>query len=144
MNAERSEENNHVSSDREVESDRRPAVAIGHVTLRVSEIGPATEFYRALGMRGVMQTKNMAILELRGGTHLLLFRTRGKPRIGPVRSFDFIVDDVDAFRGSLLQRGIAATEIGSDTLSGHRWFQVTDPDGHDLRVYSTHVEGREV
>jgi len=125
-------------------SDQRPPIAIGHVTLRVSDVAPAAEFYRALGMRGVWQAKNMAILELRGGTHLLLFRARGKPRAGPVRSFDFIVDDVDAFRASLLEQGISATEIGADTVSGHRWFQVADPDGHALRVYSTHVEGREV
>ncbi len=116
----------------------RPPIAIGHVSLRVAEVAKAAEFYKALGMREVMNRPGMAILELRGGTHLLLFRARGKPRAGPVRSFDFIVDDVDAFRARVQASGIAASAIQKDERSFHRWFEVADPDGHVLGIYSNH------
>jgi uncharacterized glyoxalase superfamily protein PhnB len=95
-------------------------------------------------MHEVMNRPNMAIFELRGGTHLLLFRARGKPRAGPVRSFDFIVDDVDAFRAQLLASGNTASEIRQDARSGHRWFEVADPDGHVMGIYSNHAVDREV
>ena len=126
------------------EQGRRPPIAIGHVSLRVAEVAKAAEFYKALGMREVMSRPGMAILELRGGTHLLLFRARGKPRAGPVRSFDFIVDDVDAFRAQLQAKGIPASEIEKDERSFHRWFEVADPDGHVLGIYSNHAVDREV
>jgi catechol 2,3-dioxygenase-like lactoylglutathione lyase family enzyme len=124
--------------------DGRPPIAIGHVSLRVSEVAKAAEFYKTLGMREVMNRPGMAIFELRGGTHLLLFRARGKPRAGPVRSFDFIVDDVDAFRTRLETSGIAVGAIEQDPRSGHRSFEVADPDGHVLGIYSNHALDREV
>jgi len=122
----------------------RPSVAIGHVTLRVADVVRAAEFYTLLGLRPVMQREAMAILELRGGTHLLLFRAKGKPKKGVVHSFDFMVDDVDKARAPLAAAGLSCSEITSDRMSGHRMFDLTDPDGHVLTVYSTHDEGREV
>jgi len=124
--------------------DRRPPIAIGHVTLRVADVPRAAVFYAALGMREVMNRVGMAIFELRGGTHLLLFRARGKPRMGPVRSFDFIVDDVDSFRAELESKGLPTGPIEQDDRSGHRWFEVKDPDGHVLGIYSNHALDREV
>ena len=63
--------------------DPRPALAIGHVSLRVSDVARAAAFYEALGLRPVMKSPGLAICELRGGTHLMLFRARGTPRKGP-------------------------------------------------------------
>lgn len=122
----------------------RPPIAVGHVTLRVADVGPAAEFYAVLGLRPIMQRESMAIFELRGGTHLLLFRAKGKPKKGPVRSFDFMVDDIDDARTSLVRAKLSCSEIVNDRVSGHRMFEVIDPDGHVLTLYSTHVEGREV
>jgi catechol 2,3-dioxygenase-like lactoylglutathione lyase family enzyme len=124
--------------------DPRPEVAIGHATLRVASIDAAAPFYEALGLRPVMRTAGMAIFELRGGTHLMLFRARGTPRRGPIRSFDLMVDDVDAFSGKLRARGIAVGEARQDRLSGHRYVTVEDPDGHVLTVMSSHTDGRPV
>ncbi len=114
------------------------------MSLRVAEVSKAAAFYQALGMREVMNRPGMAIFELRGGTHLLLFRARGKPRAGPVRSFDFIVDDVDEFKAQLQAKGISAGEIHHDERSFHRWFEVADPDGHVLGIYSNHTVDRDV
>ena len=124
--------------------DSRPALAIGHVSLRVSDVARAAAFYEALGLRPVMTSPGLAICELRGGTHLMLFRARGKPRKGPVRSVDFMVDDVDAFRAQLTAAGLAPGDLRDDKRSGHRYFEVSDPDGHALTVFSSHIGDRPV
>jgi catechol 2,3-dioxygenase-like lactoylglutathione lyase family enzyme len=124
--------------------EERPSVAIGHVSLRVSEVESATRFYETLGLRVISSRPELAILELRGGTHLLLFRAKGKPREGRVHSFDFMVDDVQATRQALAARGLPTGPISADRMSGHERFEVTDPDGHVLVVMSTHVGDRPV
>jgi catechol 2,3-dioxygenase-like lactoylglutathione lyase family enzyme len=126
------------------DADARPAVAIGHVVLEVADPRRAAAFYRALGLRPVVGRAALAILELRGGTHLLLFRRRGKAKPGPVRAFDFMVDDVDAAHAAAARARLRPTAIGADAGIGHRWFEVADPDGHQLRVFSSHTQGRPV
>jgi catechol 2,3-dioxygenase-like lactoylglutathione lyase family enzyme len=126
-----------------MESSARPPIAIGHVVLRVVDVARSASFYAELGLRPVWQQPSMAILELSGGTHLMLFQAK-RPRPGAVRSFDFMVADVAALRVRLEHAGAETTELAEDELSGHRWFQVRDPDGHLLRIYSDHTEGRAV
>ena len=121
-----------------------PPIAIGHVTLRVSDVGPAADFYRALGLRPILKREELAILELRGGTHLVLFRAEGRPKAGPVRAFDFMVEDVEAAHAAMRSAGVEGTAIDEDHIAGHLWYEVTDPDGHVLRVFSSHTEGRPV
>ena len=125
-------------------SDPRPPIAIGHVTLRVADVARAAAFYAALGLRPVMQNPSMAILELRGGTHLMLFKAKRTPKVGRVGSFDFMVDEVETLRTRLARSGVATTEPADDQVSGHRWFQARDPDGHLLSIYSDHTQGRAV
>jgi len=122
----------------------RPLVSIGHVVLRVSDVTRAAEFYSSLGMRVVVEREQIAILELRGGTHLLLFQAKSKPRRGAIRSFDFMVDDADAFHDELQARGVIISPVRDDRISGHRMFDLTDPDGHVLTVLSDHTDGRPV
>jgi catechol 2,3-dioxygenase-like lactoylglutathione lyase family enzyme len=120
-------------------ADGRPAVGIGHVTLRVREIAKAESFYRALGMRPIMARAEMAILEMRGGAHLLLFRAKAIPKRGPVRTFDFMVDNVPAVRRHLLKVGMdVASGIKRGGRGGHTFFTVRDPDGRLLTIYSSH------
>lgn len=121
-----------------------PQVAIGHVTLRVSEVGLAADFYETLGLRPILNRDELAILELRGGTHLVLFRARGKPKAGPVSGFDFMVEDIEAAHAAMEKAGIGGTAICEDSLAGHLWFEITDPDGHVLKVFSSHTGGRPV
>jgi len=127
-----------------MESSERPPIAIGHVTLRVLDVTRAATFYAALGLRPVVQQASMAILELRGGTHLMLFKATRAPKAGKVRSFDFMVTEIDALRARLAELGVETTEPAEDQVSGHRWFQARDPDGHLLNIYSDHTQGRHV
>ena len=121
-----------------------PPIAIGHVTLQVSDVSCAAGFYRDMGLRPVLEREELAILELRGGTHLLLFQTSDKINSGAVSIFDFMVEDIKAAHAAMRGAGIEGTAIREDDIAGHLWFEVTDPDGYVLRVFSSHTEGRPV
>ena|SRR5215213_924082 len=123
---------------------KRPSVAIGHVILHARDVTASAEFYSALGLRLIVKRSELAILELRGGTHLLLFEAKGEPRAGPIRSFDFMVDEITATRASLEEAGMELTPLRDDHISGHQMFEVTDPDGNAVTILSSHTEGREV
>jgi len=126
------------------EEQLSPPIAIGHVTLKVSDVGLAANFYRTLGLRPIFDREDLAILELRGGTHLILFRAPRKPKTARVRSFDFMVEDIEGAHAAMGRAGIEGTDIGEDKISGHLWFEITDPDGYVLKVFSSHTEGRPV
>ena len=51
-----------------------PAAALGHFVLKVNDTNISYEFYTKLGLRPVGLLPDVAIIELRGGTHILLFR----------------------------------------------------------------------
>ena len=113
-----------------------PRIGVGHFSIRVSDVARAVEFYVSLGMTIDHEpTKGMAILELRGGTHLLLFRAKRKPR-GARLAFDFLVPDVDALRRDLDARGFEPGPMMRDEWSSHRSFTCPDPDGHVLTFTS--------
>jgi hypothetical protein len=61
-----------------------------------------------------------------------------------VRVFDFMVEDIEAAHAVMEKAGILGTAICEDHLAGHLWFEVTDPDGHVLKVFSSHTGGRPV
>ena len=50
-----------------------PAAAFGHFVMKVNDIGISYQFYTKLGLRPVGIFPDLAIIELRGGTHILLF-----------------------------------------------------------------------
>ena len=124
--------------------DERPPVAIGHVTLHVGDIAKSTQFFEMCGLRLIAQNKSVAILELRGGTHLLLFPANRRISAKNIRNFDLMVDDIWECRRHLQMENLTVTEIRKDNLGGHLYFEVVDPDGRSLGVYSTHTEGRAV
>lgn len=94
---------------------------------------------QALGMRGLQETDGIAILELRGGTHLLLQRSDAPIEKGAKAPFDLMVDDVDAAWKEYEQASLSPSEIREKSF--HRYFIVTEPGGHEITVNSTHVEG---
>jgi len=115
--------------------DERPPVWIGHVAHTVTDVAAAAEFWSTLGMREIWRGDDMAIMELRGGTHLLLFPGPPAEQI----EFDIMVDDLDAMHERLHANGIDVSEIG--THPHHRAFTARDPDGATLMINDSHVEG---
>lgn len=119
--------------------DRRPAMSIGHTMLKVPDLGASHAFFVKLGLRSVEVTADIAIVELRGGTHLLLLPAT-KPVAADARApFDLMVDDVDATHAALVGAGIDVTAI--DARDFHRSFTVVEPGGHRITINSSHTAG---
>ena len=120
--------------------DARPPVWVGHVSMHTRALAESEEFMRALGMRSIVANDNVAILELRGGTHLVLSAdAEAAPSDAP---FDLMVDDVDAAHADLTTRGFAPSDIRRGRI--HDSFTIADPGGARITVNSSHVSGQPV
>ncbi|WP_392533540.1 VOC family protein [Nostoc sp. C117] len=124
------------------EKDTRPPVAIGHVRLYVSNVLEASEFFIKIGLRPIAQSEQVAVLELRGGTHLVLRTSPEAIAPGTKTPFDLMVDDVFATREAFSEWGLTVSEIETGRI--HNTFTLTGPDGYLLPLTSSHTDGREV
>jgi len=120
--------------------DDRPAVWVGHVVLQATDLERSARWWGSLGVRPVHRDDDLAIFELRGGTHLLVFPGGSAPPPGGAAPFDLMVDDIEATRADWEARGLAPTALTS-SVGDHRTFTVADPDGYVLTVFSSHVVG---
>ena len=122
-----------MSSNRE----GRPAVWIGHAVLTVSDLERSADFWRDLGMRELVRNSEIAVLELRGGTHLVL--APGQPPPDADAPFDLMVDNLDAVHDEWLELGLDLSPIKRGRI--HDAFTVLDPDGYRVTINSSHVAG---
>ena len=121
-------------------ADGRPPVWVGHVSMRTNVIDQSHAFMVSLGLRPVGKGEDVAVLELRGGTHLVLLRT-DQPLSGTA-PFDLMVEDLEATHTRLAELGFSPSPIASGRI--HRSFTVRDPSGQDVAFNSNHVSGRPV
>jgi len=116
------------------ESKTRNIVAIGHLTLKVSDLKRSITFYRdLLGLKHVVKSDFFNAFELDGHTHLCIMP--GKPNPGQT-AFDFLARNVDEVHQTLKQNKVQVTDLKDDERSGHRIFEFSDPDGHKIQVLS--------
>jgi len=120
--------------------DLRPDIAIGHVRLSVSKVADSTDFFVKLGIRTIVEREDFAVLELRGGTHLVL-RTWEAPDSSPV-DFDIMVDDIDAAYTKLKGYGMEVSDISRGRI--HDNFEVQTPDRRALTINASHAGDRVV
>ena len=123
-------------------TDARPRLAVGHVRLEVEDVGEAYAFFVRHGMRDIFKGEDFGVLELRGGTHLVLSRTRAPIEPGRKASFDLMVDDIDAARAEFTGAGVTATEIERGRI--HDTFHIEGPGGYRFAVTSSHAGDRAV
>ena len=125
-------------------SDSRPPVAVGHVDLLVSNVGQAVDYLVKLGMRHIHQDEDFAVLELRGGTHLVLETPENGVQISPGQTppFDLMVDDLQSTRQRCVELGMNPSDMETGRI--HSNFYLTGPDGYRIRVTSSHTSGRPV
>ena len=133
-----------------------PAAALAHFVMKVANLGVSYQFYSDLGLRPIGRFPDVAIIELRGGTHILLFPENDETPVPLASSclgqrtaffkehLDLLINgktrgELEAYRAILLKNGIAAGEIAQESFFGHNYFQLTDPDGHGITVYTSHV-----
>ncbi len=123
-------------------TNKRPPVAVGHVSLHVKDVPTASAFMQVLGLRSVFEKDSFAVLELRGGTHLILNKSRKKITEGAVAPVDLMVDDVHAMRDYCKSKKLKPSKI--TTGSVHSSFYVPGPDGWSIKITSSHAGDRPV
>jgi hypothetical protein len=123
------------------EQDLRPPVWVGHVVLETDRLEETVQFMRTIGMRPIVQRPEVAVLELRGGTHLVLI---AKPEtVAGDAPFDLMVEDLRATRETFVGLGLAPTPI-ERVSPEHEGFKAREPAGHIIRFLSNHVSGQPV
>lgn len=121
--------------------DQRPPVWVGHIVLETDRLAESEQFMRTIGMRSVVQRPEVAVLELRGGTHLVLMAKAGA--IAGEAPFDLMVEDLQATHQRFIELGLDPTPIAR-TSSNHECFTVREPSGHVITFMSNHVSGKPV
>ena len=120
--------------------DGRPPVWVGHVTMDTDRLDESEAFMRQIGMRPMFRGDDVAVMELRGGTHLVLLRSRDV-RPGDA-AFDLMVEDINAVYEDFTSRGLEPSPIEQGRI--HASFTVTEPAGHRITFNSTHVSDQPV
>ena len=112
----------------------RPRFAIGHLGLAAGDVDALTDFYVEIGMRPVVSFDRMAIIELLGGTHIIISAGQAGGQ-----QLDLIVNDIDETHAIVAAAGGAPGEI----LGGcpKSTFVASDPEGNQLTIHSTNAIG---
>ncbi|HLK26338.1 MAG TPA: VOC family protein [Caulobacteraceae bacterium] len=129
----------------------KPAVGVGHMVLSVADVEASHRFYTTFGLRVIGKGDDMSILELRGGTHLLLLK-RGSASSGAESPFDRAtpgavdlmiegrtLEELDAYRTALIAGGVNPDPIPDKRYFGHSIFNARDPDGNEATVSTSHA-----
>ena len=123
-------------------TDERPRLAVGHVSLEVEDVEDAYAFFVRHGMRDIFKGEEFGVLELRGGTHLVLSRSKEGVEAGRKAPFDLMVDDIDEARAEFTKAGVGATDITRGRI--HDTFHIEGPGGYRFAVTSSHAGDRAV
>ena len=122
--------------------DERPPLAVAHVSVEVSDLKQASDHYVKLGMRAVLLGETISVLELRGGTHLVVRPTDKSIAPGTKAPFDLMVDDLDAVRERRKTEGLNPSDVTSGRI--HNSFRITDLSGYEITIFNPHTSDRPV
>jgi catechol-2,3-dioxygenase len=131
-------------------------LAVAHLVFKVADLKSSCQFYSNLGLPPFAIDEKAAIIELRGGTHLLLLEVDQPAGVDIAESltgqfhkrfseqFDLMIKgkgltELKQYRLELISRGMAAGEIPDETFFGHHLFCIKDPDGNGITIYTSHA-----
>ncbi|SAL60059.1 glyoxalase [Caballeronia udeis] len=141
--------------------DLLPAVTLGHFVMKVQDVEASYSFYIGLGLRAFGTFPGMAVVEMCGGTHLLLFQ-KGDDQAGTLRNsqngqrpdlssekIDLMIAghtkaDLESYRAGLIGKGYSPSTIADGELYGHHYFSMQDPDGNGISFYTSHCSDKPV
>ena len=123
-------------------NDQRPPVAVGHVRLNVGDVGAAARWLETVGLRPIVTMDALAVLELRGGTHVVVRQAEQPIAPGAAAPFDLMVDDVDAAHRDYAEKGLSPSPIRRGRI--HDSFDLAGPGGWAFTVNSSHASGQPV
>jgi hypothetical protein len=124
------------------ETDQRPPVAVGHVRILVNDVAAAAHWLETVGLRPIVTRDELAVLELRGGTHVVVRKVDTPPAPGAPAPFDLMVDDIDATHRDYAAKGLGPSEIRRGRI--HDSFDLAGPDGCAFVVNSSHASGKPI
>ena len=122
--------------------DQRPPVAVGHVRLPTTDVTGTARWLVSVGLRPIFEDAELAVLEFRGGTHVVVRKAEESVKAGVAAPFDLMVDDIEAARRDYLAKGLGPSDISRGRI--HDSFHVVGPDGYDFTVNSSHAGGRPI
>lgn len=117
------------------DQDKRPPVWVGHVAMYSSRVAESSQFMQIIGMRLIFSNDEIAVLEMRGGTHLVLTSDADSHLIKA--GFDLMVDDLDASHAHFTELDLQPGEIERGQI--HDCFEMNEPGGTTIIFNSTHV-----
>lgn len=121
-------------------NDEKPYVWVGHIELGTNDLDASEACFLKVGMRPIFKNKEVSVLELRAGTHLILFAKDG--HAGVDATFDLMVEDIDEAHAKMVGDGLNVDEIKRGKI--HSSFVLTEPAGNRITENSTHNSGHEV
>ncbi|MEE2970901.1 MAG: VOC family protein [Pseudomonadota bacterium] len=119
-----------------------PPVAMGHIRMDVNALAPATDWMAGIGLRVVARHDTLSVLELRGGTHLVLRLTDDTIAPDTIAPIDLMVDNINAKHAECLAGGLEPSDITSGSV--HSSFYVPGPSGYQVKITSSHTDDRAV
>jgi len=141
--------------------DSLPVAALAHFVMKVRNIEVTYRFYSGLGLRALDTFPGLAIVELRGGTHLLIFQKDDdqasalhdghvgqRPEFGSEK-LDLMIAghtkaQLELYRAGLIDKGYSPSAIADGVLYGHHYFSMQDPDGNGVTFYTSHCGDKPV
>jgi hypothetical protein len=124
-----------MNRDTNNDVDPRPTVWVGHVAMYSASVAESSKFMQQIGMRLVFDGDGIAVLEMRGGTHLVVTSDSESELIKG--SFDLMVEDLDDTHKQYTELGFAPGEIVRGQI--HDSFELSEPGGATITFNSTHV-----
>src|SRR4051794_1251668 len=104
--------------------------SLSAITLFTHDIARSTAFYEALGFEKVWASR--AFVTLRGGSGYFNLQLREDIEWSWWGRIVIYVDDVDAQYERAIEAGFRPQAAPADASWGERYFQIFDPDGHEL------------
>jgi hypothetical protein len=122
--------------------EQRPLVAVAHVVMETDRMEESAQFMQTIGMRPFFLGPEVSVLELRGGTHLILMRKDSVA--GGNSPFDLMVDNIRATHERFTSLGLSPSPIEARPAIDHEVFTLREPAGHVISIFSSHVSGKPV
>lgn len=113
----------------------RPPVWVGHIAMYTGQLDESSKFMQLVGMRLIASGDEFVVLELRGGTHLVLTTNPESKLIKA--DFDLMVEDLDATHASFTELELSPGEIERGQI--HDSFELREPGGTLITFNSSHV-----
>jgi len=120
--------------------DPRPHVWVGHIEMHTNQLRATEDFMTKIGMRPVFADEKVSILELRGGTHIVL--VANKDHVPGTADFDLMVENISLTHDDFTTKGLNPSAIQEGDI--HRSFKLTEPGGNSILFNSTHVSDKPV